>query len=114
MDDRVTVILTGRRPVRVRKDAWPVVAYAEDHDGQVRSQADRVWRLVVRQHADGRALVYGVFQSSWANEHDRRGGVLVPAGGDVPAAIHQVADDLGLGERLAEEAIADLPAEDLD
>jgi hypothetical protein len=113
MGETLTITLTGRAPVRVRKAEWPIVASAEWHDGEVPEQADRVWRLTVRQHADGRTVVYGVHETAYRGERDRRGGELLEAGADIPAAIHRVAERLGFDSRLAEETIADLPAEEV-
>ena len=111
--EKVTIRLTGRRPVEVDDDEWPIVASAKWHDGEVEWEADRVWRLVVREHEDGRAIVYGTYSTAYPGEHDRRGGEVVPAGGDIPEAIYRVAEHLGFDRRLAEEAIGDLPAEEL-
>mgnify|MGYP000112006900 FL=1 len=111
--EQLTITLTGRRPVRIKKAEWPIIAAADWHDGEVRWQADRVWRLTVRQHADGRAIVYGVHETAVQTEHDRRGGELLPPGADIPAAVYRVAENLGFDRWLAERVIADLPAEEL-
>ena len=124
----LTITLTGRRPVKITKEDWPVLAAADasDHDGKVEFQANRrwSWRLAVRQHSDGRAIVYGVYtySSLYQGErcHDVRGGELVPAG-DIVAAIQRVGEWMQAnapkdGERFAEvtrECLANLPAEDL-
>jgi hypothetical protein len=110
--ETLIVTLTDRAPARIVKDVWPVVARADAHDGQVESQANRRWRLKVRQHADGRVLVYGTYDTQWQNEHDRRAGELLDAGGDVVTAIRAVAEAIDAPERLAHECIADLPAQD--
>jgi hypothetical protein len=128
----LTITLTGKPPVKIQKDQWPVLAAADEHehDGQVEPQANRTatWKLLVRQHEDGRAIVYGIhsFDSHWQNERGRdvRGGELVPAGADLPAAIHRVAAELearllesvwstGVFPRLAHECTANLPAVEL-
>jgi hypothetical protein len=112
-NEELTITLTGRPPVRIRKAEWPIVAQAVWHDGQAGGDWTRRQRLTVRQHEDGRAIVYGVFETVWQHERDRRGGELVEAGGDVAAAVHRVAEHLGFDAWLAEECIADLPAEEL-
>ena len=109
-----TITLSDRAPIKIDEDAWPVIAAAKWHDGQVESQANRTASLRVRQHADGRAVVYGVYDSLWRGEEGMRPGVLLDAGADVVAAIRAVAAELGeTGERLARECIADLPAEEI-
>ena len=124
----LTITLTVRKPVKITKEDWPILAKADasDHDGKVEFQANRrwSWRLAVRQHSDGRAIVYGVYtySSLYQGErcHDVRGGELVPAG-DIVAAIQRVGEWMQAnapkdGERFAEvtrECLADLPAEDL-
>jgi hypothetical protein len=125
----LTITLTVRKPVKITKEDWPILAKADasDHDGKVECQAYRrwSWRLAVRQHSDGRAIVYGVYtySSQYQGEryHDVRGGELVPAYGDIVAAIQRVGEWMQStspkdGERFAEvtrECLANLPAEDL-
>lgn len=122
-----TITLTGRPPVRIIEADWPVIAHGRYHwyNGQYESQADRTTRahLRVRQHADGRAIVYGTYDHStiWQGEsdHECRDGQLVPTGGDVVQAIQAVGDMLT--ERSGDECwrdviaetVASLPAEDL-
>jgi len=84
---RIQIVLTARPPVRVYDDEWPVIATgeAEDYDGQYRQQATRTRAAVirVRQHQDGRVLVYGTydFSTQWQGERDLRcnAGELLPA-----------------------------------
>lgn len=127
----LTITLTGREPVKIRLEDWPIIAEADevDYDNQYEFQANRKanWLLKVRQHADGRAIVYGVhgYTSAWPNERNRnmRGGELLDNSDDLPAAIQRVAAELesrfseedtqygpGVFPRLAHECTADLPA----
>lgn len=135
----LTVTLTGRRPVRITKDDWPVIASAEDseHDGTVPSQANRegLWRITVRQRDNGhdasQTLIYAVHKYSSHFEHeqnrDLRGGELLENAdyGDIILAIERVGAELerrlpeggiyagGIFPRLVHECIAALPAEEL-
>lgn len=120
-----TITLTGRPPVKIADADWPVVADAKNAtwDGQYEFQAFRKWAdsIRVRQHADGRRLVYGIASHSTAHqgEQDYRysGGYIVEVGGDVCATITQIAEELiarGAPDSMREtaaECIADLPAE---
>lgn len=127
-DNKLTITLTGRTPVRVNKDEWPILASAfeDEYDNEHKFQANRVseWTLKVRRNADGRAIVYGIYnyETRWQGEKNRnvRGGELVAADADIPAVIRRVAADMeemsdsdGMFLRLARECIADLPAEEL-
>jgi hypothetical protein len=100
----LTITLTKARPVKIKKEDWPVVASAEHTE----KTAVRLvtWKLTVREHADGRAIVYGVWEAvwpghaearrpvdSWDREH-HRGGELLPAHTEVAPAIDRVATDL--------------------
>lgn len=129
-DKTRTVTLTDRPPVQIREADWPTVAVGryDDHDGKVRVQADRTWRAAmrVRQHADGRALVYGVYDYDTAHPRERgfeaRAGVLLDPGLDLVAAIRDVGTTLtsaaeesehDFGAHISEavrQCIADLPA----
>lgn len=108
--EHVTIVLTGRPPVTVRAEHWPVVASARAWDNTYEFQADRRWRVTVRAHDNGRHIVYGAYSTCYQGERDRRGGELVPAGGNVCATIHRVVQLLALPDYLAEECIAGLPA----
>ncbi len=130
-----TITLTGRPPVSIREDQWPQIASGVwyDHDGVISYQANQTWKLElrVRQHADGRAIVYAVYYDS-NFQHTRnftaRVGQLVPIGGDLPMAIKEVGEMLR--KRLADadnnvsedqryvaevvaECVGNLPAESL-
>lgn len=108
------VTLSNRAPVKIREDEWPVIASSSWCDNpQIPVQANRRAWLKVRQHDDGRTLVYGGTESSWQGERDLRSGVLLDKGSDIAAAIYHVADDLGHVDDLAAEAVGDLPAEEL-
>lgn len=124
-----TITLTGRRPVIIDQDEWPVIARAVDDnwnggaDWALHQQASDQghldeYSIRVRQHEDGRAIVYGTYTEGWHSDHDgltHAGYVVTP--GSVPltieAAIQQVGTDLGAPAQLVADAIADLPAEKL-
>ena len=130
-----TIALTGRTPVRIVEEDWPIVAGASDHlfEGEHEFQSSRHTRmsLDVRQHADGRAVVYGHYHYDTAYRREESAevwhGELLPAGADIPQAVQRVAaslddarKDAGAADRvrerspfarLAQECLADLPAE---
>jgi hypothetical protein len=140
---KLTITLTGRPPVKITKDEWPIVAQASDteHDNQHEFQANRKasWKLIVRQHSDGRTIVYGIYDydTHFQNESGAniRGGEMLTvegASGDcvgdaepIIAAIQRVGSGLedrmpdgprwskGYFPRLVHECIADLPAVEL-
>jgi len=123
-----TISLTDRAPVRIDEDLWPVVATASDgvrmRNGTPLPDYEQAeWSLHVRQHADGRVLVYGGARApsrGWPTHgaSDWRGGELLAAGADLAAAIGRVGADLvrlgGAPESVIRECIADLPAEVLE
>lgn len=110
-DNRLTISLTGRPPVSITKSAWPVlVRVAHDRD-ECGNELSRRYCLTVRQHADGRALVYGSYESSWQGERGYRAGELHPAGADLAAAIGSVGEEIGAPGHVITDAIEQLPAE---
>ena len=123
-----TITLTNRPPVRIKEDDWPVMAQGQDKqfEGQFESQSNRTTKIAirVRQHADGRAVVYGVYEydTRWQGERCdvQKAGVLVAAGADIVAAIRSVSHTLQqqtgvdrLIQDVERECIADLPPEDI-
>ena len=111
--DQLTVTLTARPPVKITKDSWPIIASSRDWEGEHEFQSFRKWKLFVRQHEDGRAIVYGIFDSNYRGE-GRRGGELLGPGEDICAAIQRVGEYLGFQQSLMDDCIADLPAVDID
>lgn len=124
-----TITLTGLPPVKIREDQWPTIAeasgdsyrgndYARHQQAVHQGECDK-YTLKVRQHADGRALVYGILDaaiSAWnapAGGEDFRGGELAQ-GADIPAAIRRVGESCHLPDSIIRECIADLPAVELE
>ena len=111
-----TITLTSRPPVTITEEDWPEIASAKWHDGKVECEAIRSKWIKVRQHTDGRILVYGGYSSTYANARDLRGGeLLIPIkqkidGSRIVAAINRVAVTVRC-EEIAQECVADLPAE---
>ena len=99
------IALTSRRPVTIFEAAWPIVSdVVGDEDGRS--------RLTVRQHADGRSIVYAVRLSNGADDYIVRKGEV--AGNDnVVEAICRVADCCGV-RSLADECIEGMPPVLLD
>lgn len=117
--DTMTVTMSERRPLKIKKSEWPLIARADWHDGQYDFQANTKRRIVVREHADGRRIVYGLQEAGNGGQHlgtrNPAGGFMIPAGDEdgTIRAIRRVGgiiDDDG----LADECIADLPAETIE
>ena len=123
------ITLTDRPPVSIQEDAWPLVAQGDGDAGDEPDAAARrraraqgeydIYTLRVRQHADGRAIIYGVLRAAiaaWrqpAGGEDWRGGALVEAGADLAATIRLVGEAGGFPDVVIRECIADLPAVEL-
>lgn len=140
-----TITLTGRPPVKIREDQWPEIASANDDTDESpgrtkRSEEVDEYSIRVRQHADGRVLVYAVLDAAiaaWrqpAGGKSRRGGELLdaesvrarrlaqagPSGEpvqiistEIVAAIRRVGEDCQIPDSVIRACIADLPAEEL-
>lgn len=120
-----TITLTDRPPVKINEAQWPQIAsgtgdsysgndYARHDQALAQGECDK-YALRVRQHADGRAIVYGVLDAAtaWTQTEDNRGGELLEAGVDIAAAIRRVGEGCGLPASIIRECIAALPAEEL-
>lgn len=115
----IVVQMSERSPVKIDPALWPQIASAQSHDGEVRCQANTEYYIRVRQHADGRRLVYGAKVAGGggydARFQELRGGYLLAAGADEQEtirAIRRIAGIIG-SSMLAAECIGDLPAEEL-
>ncbi len=136
----LTITLTGRPPVKIKKEDWPLIASADKdwHDGQIEAQANtrQSWALRVRL-SKNRAIVYGVYSynTQWQGDsslRDVRGGEFIEEGdatvGMIPAAIARVGaalaarldepshgrcDTRSVFAQLVHQCTADLPAEEI-
>lgn len=126
MSKQRTITLTGRAPVRIVEEEWPVLARADGDSAAASIRRDYArheqaagqgelddYALRVRRHADGRVLVYGLCDgaTAWTGTESRRGGELLDRGDDVIAAIRRVGEDCCLPDGIIRDCIADLPAE---
>lgn len=127
-NETLTITLTDRPPVRIVKADWPIVAEVRGDDASLELARDpgrynqalyngelTTYRLVVRQHADGRALVYGVRTGGYRTS-DWRGGELLPATNRVRTvadSIRAVGIEGAMPDYVIRNCIADLPAEQL-
>ena len=108
-----TITLTGRAPVKIDEDSWSVIARAAKDRDRNNQELSRRYYLTVRQHADGRAIVYGIFSTSCQGEDDKRAGRVVSNGKNVAATIAEVGGLIGAPESVIDQCIADLPPEEL-
>jgi hypothetical protein len=118
---RITVTLSDRAPVNVDPDQWEMLASAKRFWGGngIGCQANEEAWIRVRQHGDGRTLVYcdrdrgpGGMNAGYRGTS---GGYLLPepaSSDDIVRAIRRCAGIIGAPE-LGDACIADLPAEDL-
>jgi len=114
---KLTITMSERRPLSVVEEDWPIIARADDHDGQVECQANHVRTIRVREHEDGRRIVYGWLSAGRggvpAGWRGASGGFLVTGEDETVRAIRRIGGIIG-DDKLADECIADMPAEDLD
>lgn len=126
MSKQCTITLSGRTPVRIDEDAWPVIARADGDSyagldygrrQQALGQGELdIYALRVRRHTDGRAIVHAILDgaTAWTGTESRRGGELLDADADIVAAIRRVGEDCALPDGIVRGCIADLPAQQLD
>lgn len=79
----IKITLSERRPVTIVEADWPVIAEARAHDGQMLVQANTEWFIKVREHRDGRRIVYGGeiagCNGQYAGFRETRAGYIVDA-----------------------------------
>lgn len=120
---KIEIAMSERRPVNIDPEEWPVIARADSHDGQSIHQANNIRYIRVRQHRDGRRIVYGWQEAGNGGQHvgahNPHAGYLVAAVDGATAddsetvrAIRRVGGVLG-DDVLADACITELPAEDI-
>lgn len=131
-----TITMTGRKPIKIHDDEWPIIAVGlwKDWDNTYECQANCTWKLVirVRQRADGRTVVYGVYEydTCWQGRpnFEAKVGLFAETDEKIPETITRVGallrtrledadEDAGRALRhiteVVAECIGDLPAEEL-
>lgn len=119
----LTITMSERRPLKIDQERWPVIARATWTDSAIAPQANRERYIKVREHEDGRRIVYGAYSTRWQGERGAEAGYLVDAAGrdaagraigpdeaETVRAIRRVAGVIG-DDGLGAECIGDLPAE---
>jgi hypothetical protein len=107
-----TITLTDRPPVKIRDDEWPLIAEGHWYDSPHKHQANRECHIRVRQHEDGRAIVYAQYDTAYQGERGQRAGAVLTADEDIAAAIRRVGET-GNCQQCIDYCIADLPAEEI-
>jgi hypothetical protein len=134
--DTGVVVLDKGQPIKISSAVWPLLSEAKEpfhfqaieprqnpEDGRLEDEVILMpfghERLVVRQHATGKTLVYGYtrYDLPWAaqfNIFNPRGGEILPAGSDVASAVKRIGTTLGLQADTIRACINGLPTQDLD
>jgi hypothetical protein len=113
---KIEIKMSERRPLKINPEEWPTIAKAGRHDGKVACQANTVWYIRVRAHADGRRIVYGAKMAGaggqYAGFREVRAGYLVDTDEGTVRAIRRVGGVID-DDQIACKCIADLPAEEV-
>jgi hypothetical protein len=134
--DTGVIVLDKGQPIKISNAVWPLLSEAKEvfnfqsweptfEPVTGRATSDHSFspfgheRLVVRQHATGKTLVYGYtrYDLPWAaqfNLFNPRGGEILPAGSDVASAVKRIGTTLGLHADTIRACINGLPSQDLD
>lgn len=129
---KITITMSESRPLKIDPAAWPKIASASKHDGRVECEANHEWDIRVREHKDGRRIVYGAYEAGNGGVHigfrAKHGGFIIdPKTESIPGenasrtvpdeeetirAIRRVAGIIG-DDAMGDECIGELPAQEL-
>lgn len=99
-EERLTVTLSNHPPVLIKEDDWPVLSHGSfkiDNRDRMRGSGYAYdINIYVRQHDDGRSLVYAIYSSSdfAVPRAEYRAGRLLQKDEDIKSTIRWVADQL--------------------
>jgi len=120
--------MTNDSPVSIVASDWPIIAessgdsysgsdYCRHQQALGQGECDTYW-IRVRQHQDGRAIIYASCDgaTAWTESESWRAGQMVDSGDDIIGAITEVATgcEPPLPESVTREIFEDLPARNLD
>jgi hypothetical protein len=118
---KINITMSEQAPVTLDPEQWPCIAEATDHDGQVECQANTEWAIYVREHEDGRRLVYGWEERGTGGKpitwRPTYVGWMIPGGeprrdAETARAIRRVAGAIH-NEGLGAVCLADMPAQEI-
>lgn len=120
---KMTIRMTGRRPVSIDATEWPIVACARHdsfspsfHASLSQSEARgelEIWALTVRHHEDGRTLVHGSYDPAFTGEVAAYAGELCSGDDVVGEAIVRVSRDIKCPVDLAGQCLSDFTPEEI-
>lgn len=127
MGQQRTITLTNAPPVHIHEDTWREIATARWVESPSLRRANTT--LVVREHEDGRRIIYGVYYPASGNLAEvRRAGVIINDRhtdtsydttivtntlATIEAVVKIISDRMpeAARKRLVQDCIASLPAE---
>lgn len=113
-NENLTISMSGRRPVKIKKSEWDILAEVRDWEGEHEFQAFRKWFIKVRVRQKGdKFIVYGGFDTAYQGQDDIRAGYIVEDFTKLESFIEKVGDEINASDGLIRRAIADLPAEEI-
>lgn len=89
-----TITLTQQNPVAIETDDWQIVSSTSDNDSYEGGVSK--WFLAVRQHQDGRGIVYATYsrQDAGLRPISHKRGIIISPEQDIANAIYKVAGQM--------------------
>lgn len=127
-EKEIVVQLSGQKRIIIRPSEWKIIAraYGNSYSGndvvierqaRLNDQLDE-YHLVVREHADGRALVYAIFNAGCVNGNtSHAGGRIITLGKErdyqITRWIRDVGNEIGIPSHIIRACLGTLNPEKL-
>ena len=116
MSERIVIWLEGKGPVRIDPDKWPIIREG-NWSGGLLAGMQRL-HMEIREHDDGRLIVYGEQRSPIGEDSSIRTGRVAPRLRDHEKGLLDqavaVGKTIGLSQVAVQDFVAPLLAVDLD
>jgi hypothetical protein len=115
---KLTITLTGRAPISITKTEWPILAIGKIFDGPKEDESKNIRCTTVREHEDGRVIVYSWWKSKETGIPWTRGGIITErpvSDEEIVQYIKDVTRNVLSEEHMdvAERCIANMPPEEV-